>query len=143
MNVTVSNRQRLLKVDSHLLKEIARRALELVDAPAYHLNIVLVNEKMIAKLNKQYHHADGPTDVLSFDYGDGQGELIVSAERASAQARRFHTTPARELALYVIHGILHLHGYDDTTTRKRACMRAAERRLLARLQRSLDVGKLL
>jgi probable rRNA maturation factor len=71
--------------------------------------------------------------VLSFDYGEGQGELIISVECAVRQVRRYRTTPRRELALYVIHGILHLHGYDDQTPNDRRRMRTAERRLMARL----------
>ena len=131
--VTVSNRQRRRKVDAIRLARLARRALDFVHDPDYQLGIVLVSDTIIARLNAQYHATSGPTDVLSFDYGDGQGELIISVECAIRQAKRFRTTPVRELALYVVHGILHLHGYDDTTPRKRRRMRAAERRLLARL----------
>ena len=85
----------------------------------------------MAALNERFHHTPGTTDVLSFDYGDGEGELIISVDQAQAQANRYHTTTARELALYVVHGILHLCGYNDGTPAERRQMRAAERRLLA------------
>lgn len=135
MNVELRNRQPQkcsgLRVDARLLKSLAKQALELVDAAAnYNLSIVLVNDATMAKLNAQYHATSGPTDILSFDYGKEQGELIISVDHVVANARRFRTTPARELARYVAHGILHLHGYDDRTPRQRARMRAAERRLL-------------
>ena len=131
MTVTLCNRQRLRKVDARLLKQLARTALRLAGADANRqLNIVLVDDATITQLNREFHQTDGPTDILSFDYGDGVGELIISVERALAQAGQFRSTPARELALYVIHGILHLHGYDDLTPCPRARMRAAERRLL-------------
>jgi probable rRNA maturation factor len=142
MKVTVSNRQRLLKVDTRRLKQLAQRALELVGASEDQLSIVLVNDKSMAKLNQQYHHTPGPTDILSFDYGSGEGELIISIEHVCDRARQFRATPSRELALYIVHGILHLHGHDDLTARKRARMRVAERRLLARLQRDPGIGKL-
>ena len=142
MNVMVSNRQRLLKVDARRLKQLAQRALELVGAPDDQLSIVLVDDKAIAKFNQQYHQTSGPTDILSFDYGGGEGELIISVEHVHKQANRFRATPSRELALYVVHGILHLHGQGDSTARKRARMRLAERRLLARLERDVGVGKL-
>ncbi len=132
--VTVSNRQRRWKVNTRWLAEIARGALSLVDDTGSELGIVLVDDATIAKLNAQYHASPGPTDVLSFDYGEGQGEVIISVECAVCQARRFHTTPARELMLYVVHGILHLHGYNDVTLRERRRMRAAERRLMGRLR---------
>ena len=115
---------------------MAIRALELAGAAAnYNLSIVLVNDKQIAALNARFHQVHGPTDVLSFDYGGGEGELVVSVERVRAQARRFRKTPARELALYVIHGILHLHGHDDRTPRDCRRMRAVERRFVNRLDR--------
>jgi probable rRNA maturation factor len=132
MTITVCNRQRLRRVDTRRLKLIAGITLQHVDAaPEQQLNIVLVNDTAIAKLNRQFHDTEGPTDILSFDYGAGIGELIISIEHAVTQAGRFRSTPSRELALYVIHGILHLHGYDDLSPRPRARMRAAERKFLA------------
>jgi len=65
---------------------------------------VLVDDVAIAKLNARYHDTPGATDILSFDYGEEQGELIISVEHAVTQARRYHTTTPRELILYVVHG---------------------------------------
>lgn len=141
--VVVSNRQRRLKINTQLLAEIAERALELLPAAAAHLSIVLVSDSMIAKLNAQYHATPAATDILSFDYGKGRGELIISVEHAIGQAKRFRSTPARELVLYVIHGILHLHGYNDTTPRHRVRMRAGERRLLNGLHRQFRLAALI
>jgi probable rRNA maturation factor len=134
--VTVSNRQRRWKIDTGLLTRIAGRALDLTGGKRAQLGIILVDDGAIARLNTQYHHTQGPTDVLSFDYGEGQRELVISVDRAVAQARRFHSTPARELVLYVVHGILHLHGYDDLAAGDRRRMRTAERRLLANLAKN-------
>jgi probable rRNA maturation factor len=143
MSVTVRNRQRLLKVDTALLKQIARRALELVDASNDSLSIALVDDKAMATFNERFHATPGPTDILTFDYGEGQGELIISVEHAIGQAKRFRSTPARELVLYVIHGILHLNGCDDTTPRRRVRMRAGERRLLNALHRQFRLAALI
>ena len=132
MIVEVRNRQRAHRVNVARLKKLATGFDSKFDA----LSIVLVNDAEMARLNIQYHRTRGPTDILTFDYGEGQAELIISVQRAVAQARRFRTTPPRELALYVVHGLLHLHGYDDRTPRQRARMRAAERRWLNRLSRS-------
>ena len=142
MTVEVRNRQPRkspgLRVDTTRLKALTIRALELAGADAgYNLSVVLVSDKQIAALNARFHHVKGPTDILSFDYGTGVGELIISLERARSQACRFHTTLARELALYVIHGILHLHHHDDRTVRERRCIRAAERRLMKCLEREM------
>ena len=143
VSVAVSNRQRRRKVDTRTLARIARSALDLVHDSDARLSIVLVNDATIAKLNAQYHATSGPTDVLSFDYGEGQGELIVSVECAIRQARRFRTTPAHELMLYVVHGILHLHGYHDEAPNDRRRMRTAERRLLSRLNKHLKFKSLI
>jgi probable rRNA maturation factor len=137
-SVTVSNHQRRRNVDTRALARIARYALELVHDHDSQLGIVLVNDAAIAKLNAQYHAMSGPTDVLSFDYGEGQGELIISVECAIRQARHFRTTPARELILYVVHGILHLHGYDDEKPNDQRRMRAAERKLMSRLSKLFE-----
>ena len=142
MTVAVVNRQRVVQVDVRLLKSLATRALTLVGSPNDSLNIVLVDDAEIAGLNARFHHVEGPTDILSFEYGKRQGELTISVERAVAHARRYHTTPGRELALYVVHGILHLHGYNDLKPRQRRRMRAAERRLLSRLATHFDVRHL-
>jgi probable rRNA maturation factor len=137
VKVTVSNRQHRRNVNGRALTKIAERALELLHDTDARLSIVLVSDAVIAKLNAQYHATSGPTDVLSFDYGEGEGELIISVERAVAQAKRFRSTPSRELVLYVIHGILHLHGYNDLTTRDRRRMRRGEQRILNRLRDDL------
>ena len=135
VKVAVSNRQRRLKINASLLVRIVERALEFLRDDRAGLSIVLVNDEGIAKLNAQYHNTQGPTDVLSFDYGEGQGELIISADHVIAQARRFRSTSSRELVLYVVHGMLHLRGHNDVALRDRRRMRAAERRLLSRLAR--------
>lgn len=141
--VAVANRQRRLQINTRRLAEIAERALELVGGKQLHLGIVLVNDAAIARLNAQYHDTPGATDILSFDYGEGQGELIISAEHAVSQAKRYRTTAARELVLYVVHGILHLHGYNDLTATERRRMRAAERRLVSQLGKHLGFGSLI
>ena len=137
MTVDVCNRQRR-RVNTRQLRQLAERI-----HTGQSLSIVFVNDREMAKLNLRYHHVAGPTDILTFDYGDGEGELIISVDHAVANARRYHTTVARELALYVVHGLLHLHGYDDRTPRQRARMRVAERRILSKLTEKLDLRSLI
>ena len=108
MILDVRNRQRAHPVNVARLRQLAGSAA----ADFQSLSIVLVGDAEMARLNRRYHDTPGTTDVLSFDYGAGHGELIISVARAVAQARRYRTTPSRELALYVVHGILHLQGYD-------------------------------
>ena len=126
------NRQRRWRVDVGWLHAVAGEALAAVHSPLAELGIVVVNDARMAGYNERFHGCAGPTDILTFGYGVA-GELIISADQAIANARRFHTTPRRELARYVIHGILHLHGFDDRTAAQRRRMRAAERRRLSAL----------
>lgn len=138
MPVTVRNQQRLHRVAT---ASVRRLALEM--AGDSDLSIVLVNDRQMQRLNRQYHATDAPTDVLSFNYGDGVGEVIVSVDHAITQSCRYGSTPGRELALYIIHGILHLRGHDDMAAGRRRQMRAAERRWLRQLEKAVDLDALL
>ncbi len=100
------------------------------------IEIAVVDDRRIARLNRIYLRHNGPTDVLAFDLsGPGDaglaGQVIVSAETARRQAKRFGHPIAGELALYVVHGLLHLLGYDDHRPRQRRRMHARQAELLA------------
>jgi probable rRNA maturation factor len=73
----------------------------------------LVSDRRMASLHRQFLNQTGPTDVLTFQHG----EIFISVETARRHARLFGNSLARELRLYIVHGFLHLHGFDD---RKRA-----------------------
>ncbi len=91
--------------------------------------IFFVDDARIKRLNKKYRKKNKATDVLAFETGD----IAISAETAEKNSRRFGSTPAEELKLCMIHGILHLSGYDDTSPSKRKEMRKMERRILPKL----------
>jgi len=120
--VTVMNRQRrLLPLDGDWL----RRALTRVAAEEHlgrsAVNVVLVSDRQIRRLNRDFHGRAEVTDVLTFDYGpdgeeeDVEAEVVVSAERALAEGFSRGLPPDGELLLYCIHGLLHLAGYEDAT----------------------------
>jgi probable rRNA maturation factor len=125
-----------------LLSEAATRAA--VEAALAHggragleISVAFVDDAGIAELHGRWLGDPTPTDVLSFDLGADQpgpaGEVIVSAERAAEVAGERGLDPVRELALYVVHGTLHLCGFDDRAPAERARMRAAESEVLAAL----------
>jgi probable rRNA maturation factor len=101
------------------------------------VDVIFVSDAGLARLHGRYLGDPRPTDVMAFELGtagDGpEAEVYVSAERARAVARARGLPPARELALYVIHGCLHLCGFDDQAPNARRRMRRAERLLLSRL----------
>ena len=84
MSVTLQNRQRRLRINARLLTALAHRAAALSGTPQTEVNIVLVRDRAMAKLNAAYHATAGPTDVLSFDYG-ATGELIISTDHGRGE----------------------------------------------------------
>ena len=91
--------------------------------------VILCSDYMIRKLNRQYRKKDKATDVLSFCFGDDDllGEIYISLQRAKAQARRYGVSYEDELKRLLVHGLLHLMGYDHIKRADRAVMEDRER----------------
>jgi probable rRNA maturation factor len=85
----------------------------------------LISDRRMSLLHRQFLGQTGPTDVLTFQHG----EIFISVEAAKRQARVFGNSLVRELQLYIVHGLLHLHGFDDRTP--------AEARKMARRQEKI------
>ena len=124
-------------LDDAAVRRAVAAALAHGGRPEALLCVVFVDDARLAAMHGEYLGDPEPTDVIAFDLGDEcggpAGELYVSVERARAVARARGVSPARELALYVVHGALHLCGHDDREPEARARMRAAERAVLAEL----------
>jgi len=84
-------------------------------------------------INKKYLKHDYVTDVLTFDLGENIGEIILCPQVARANAKAHQTSTQNEIVLYVIHGILHLAGYDDHNPKDILQMRRMESKLLSDL----------
>lgn len=127
---------RLSGPDRRRLAAIAGRVLAGERVDRAEVSIAVVDDPTIHQVNRRHLGHDAPTDVISFplsEPGDGRlsGELIVSAETAARMAGADGHDPFTELALYVIHGLLHLCGRDDLTESGAASMRRREGELLA------------
>jgi rRNA maturation RNase YbeY len=104
------------------------------------VSVLFVSDRTIRRLNKAYLNHDYPTDVLAFPQQGGVsspqphlfGDVVISVETAARQAKEHGHSLDQELALLLIHGILHLSGYDDTTPAARRRMWAKQRALLHR-----------
>ena len=99
------------------------------------LDLAVVSGPQMASLNRRWLGRGGATDVISFDLSDDPaagpgGQIIVCADVAVREARRRGVGPQRELMLYVVHGLLHLIGYDDASPRAAARMHAREEEIL-------------
>lgn len=118
------------------LRALARGALAIERRRAGEIAILLTGDAELRDLNRRYRNIDRATDVLSFPYGDEDGvvdgDLVISMDRAAAQARRFRVTLGRELARLVVHGALHLAGLDHHAPAERAHMRRREDETLRR-----------
>ena len=134
MQIEIANQQSLLAIDESQLQQAARQILESQRFRAAEISIAVVDNTTIHELNQRYLQHDEPTDVLSFVLEQDQaylaGEVIVSAEMAVQRAPEFGWPAQHELLLYVIHGVLHLVGFDDQTDEARAEMQQAERTCL-------------
>jgi probable rRNA maturation factor len=136
IEVDISDTQDHLRVDRDAVAALARRTLEAEGVKHASVSIALVDDRASHAINRQHLGHDWPTDVISFRFSEPHeailtGELIVSAERAAAVARAEGLDPWAELALYVVHGLLHLCGFDDQTTDDMHAMRARESEILA------------
>jgi probable rRNA maturation factor len=136
-------------VDEGWVRRIARTVLEAEGViPPYEVSLVFTDSETVKRLNRDYRGVDEHTDVLAFymlpqkgadssfvlppDGVTRLGEVIISYPQAVAQAKEQGHSPERELALLVIHGILHLLGYDHEELEEESKMRERERELLER-----------
>jgi probable rRNA maturation factor len=137
--IAIASPQEIVAVDRGRLRELVRTVLAGENVADAEISLAFVDNPTIHTLNKRYLNHDEPTDVLSFPLSEPNakrlaGELVIGVEVALAQAQeRGHDVQA-ELALYVIHGMLHLCGYDDKSDEAAGQMRQRERHYLAALQ---------
>ena len=142
------NHQRVQPVDLRLLRRIIRHILaERLRLADFDLTVHLVNADEMARLNQTYMQHAGSTDVITLDYGGAAdksvtGEIFVCMDEAMLQARRFKATWQEELLRYVIHGVLHLQGHDDTSDGPRKIMKREEARRLREAGRDFHLRKL-
>ena len=122
--IEVINHQRSRKFNAKQWREFGERALRAIDASKPGAAIVLVSDAAIRKLNRQFRGKDQVTDVLSFPHeaepfekeNQSQlGEVVISVQRAAAQAKLNGLTFSNEVEQLILHGLLHLCGYDHET----------------------------
>jgi len=137
MKLDVTNLQDIVPISRSAVRRAARTALaDLLGC----YSIVFVDDQQMQKINLKYLGRDHTTDVIAFPFTDAPltkddcaGEIIISAELAKAEAEKRKLDVAAELALYVVHGALHLAGFDDTTPKQAAEMHQREKEILDEL----------
>jgi len=149
--IELRNRQHVRRLDTRRLIPLAHALLHELGVTAGELSVVFVDAPFMARLNQTYLGHTGSTDVITFDYHATpsptpaafvQGELFVCVEAAIEQARLFRVTWQSELVRYLVHGVLHLRGYDDLEAGPRRRMKREEDRLVKALAQRFEVERI-
>jgi rRNA maturation RNase YbeY len=163
----ITNRQRTKKINARFLKQVVAELFVELEITEAELGIMLVGAKEMARVNWQFLQHEGSTDVITFDYGFGvppsggssaktnrranrlkpelqtlHGELFICVDEAVTQAKEFGTSWQAEAVRYVVHGVLHLLGYDDLQPELRRTMKREENRLVRLLAKRFSFAQL-
>lgn len=126
-----------------VVKAIVNEISKIKNCKFSYLEISFVTKEIIHEINKEHLKHDYPTDIITFEYENSDegidGELIICSEIAKENAERYEVSVDSELLRLVIHGILHLTGYDDTEDEKKIIMKSEEDRLVELLYPKLFI----
>ena len=126
MRIVIINLQHKFKVPTQKIKSSAEKSARVLKLEHPEISIVFTGQQRMRAMNKKFLGHDYATDVITFNHG----EIIICPSVALANAKIHKNTLERELLLYVIHGLLHLAGYDDHKPKDIALMRKKEQELL-------------
>lgn len=151
MNIKIINSHKRYEVNERLVKIIAGEALRFCKPKRrIDLELIFLDDRSIKVLNKKYRGRNAPTDVLTFtidgtDFGrkTDLGEAYISIDRARANAATFDTDFAGEVALYVIHAILHISGYEDEDPKSFKRMSRKQQEILRHIWQRQNLSKVL
>lgn len=146
MKIEIINQQKLKRINLKVLSACLKKTQAFFDPSPnlskrknpVKLSILLCDNTFIKKLNKKYFKSSNATDVISFPLSDKfepdyLGEVVVSVEKAVQVSRKLSCDWKKELTLYIIHGILHLMGYDDRRKKQRSIMEAKQQQILEKI----------
>jgi probable rRNA maturation factor len=121
VNIQIENRQRKQRISIRQLRQVARKILSVSGCPDAELSILIVGDRRIRQINRDYLQRDKATNAISFAQQEGEvvggatlllGDVVISAETAARDAAEAGLPLASELYFLLLHGILHLLGYD-------------------------------
>jgi len=140
--IEVVNRQRKMPIDVERWQEFTKKAARVIPNQAAGVTVAFVSDRAMRELNRMWRHKQGTTDVLSFpaeqdefEKTDGArlGDVVISVEQAARQAKENGLTVEEEIAQLILHGLIHLCGYDHSTDE------GEMNRLELRLRRKLGI----
>ncbi|MBL0731770.1 MAG: rRNA maturation RNase YbeY [Desulfosarcina sp.] len=121
MAVLIKNRQNLYKIPQQETIQKAQAILNALDCPDGELSLLIIDNPQITELNKKYLNREGPANVIAFPMREGDypgiapqllGDVVISAEKAADEARDCNISLEERFLQLLVHGILHLFGYD-------------------------------
>ena len=134
--IEIHNRQRAVRINLGKLQSFVRRALALCTKarPARKIasqklpaiQVILISDRRMSELHRRFLQLGGPTDVITFQHG----EIFISVETARRQAGTLHTPLMKELQLYLVHGLLHLRGFNDKSATGSRAMKLTQERIV-------------
>lgn len=137
MKILIKNLQRAIKIKESIIEEAARKTLGCEGMSQVEVSIALVNDDRMRRLNRRYRSTNETTDVLAFAMSEKEtlecnllGDVVISLPQALKQAKRFKVSFDEEMARLVIHGILHLLGYDDQSAPQKKKMEERQEAML-------------
>ncbi|OGP80033.1 MAG: rRNA maturation RNase YbeY [Deltaproteobacteria bacterium RBG_16_49_23] len=137
MKIWIQNRQKPIPLDSKKIRRVVQRILASLGLPEAELSLLLVDDRQIRELNHRFLGRDKPTNVLAFSMREGEfsslhpnllGDLVISIETAKRQSKQSGLNEMEMLTLLLIHGTLHLLGYEHEGTKKEAREMAAKQK---------------
>jgi rRNA maturation RNase YbeY len=143
------DRQRTVLLDRMRWRRLAKGLLEdCLGRREYEMGVHFVGAAEMTRLNETFLGHEGSTDVITFNHqqdekkGHLYGEIFISVDDALIHARRFRVRWPSEVARCLVHGLLHLEGFDDADPRSRRVMKRRENRLLKELSARYELSKL-
>ena len=142
MEVLIDNRQSRHEISLKKIKQKVQVILDALDCPDGEISILIVDDPQIEKLNQQYLNREGPTNVIAFAMREGEfsnlsphllGDVVISTDTAAQEAQIAATSVERRFSELLVHGILHLTGFDHETSEKDARIMEDKSRELIKL----------
>ena len=137
ININCSNETSLSVVNNEIVVDITKRVLESMNVEDAELTFIFASDKLLSRLKKKFFNKDHLTDIIAFrlnNYNEKfiEGEVYISLQRVKENSSQFNQPYQKEISRLVIHGCLHLMGYDDKTSSGKKNMTMLENKYLSK-----------
>ena len=139
ININCSNETSLSVVNNEIVVDITKRVLESMNVEDAELTFIFASDKLLSRLKKKFFNKDHLTDIIAFrlnNYNEKfiEGEVYISLQRVKENSSQFNQPYQKEISRLVIHGCLHLMGYDDKTSSGKKNMTILENKYLSKIK---------